>query len=108
MNAIQIESLELFILKQTSKHSMTTPNALYEALGCTVSRAFETAIFELLDDNAYVQPNDLTLSTYAIQDILDYGAEVDLDITLGFGSVLESYVVSNVGIILEMDLIELI
>ena len=109
MNKIQNEVIEEFVnLKVIQFENCTErePEALYEALDCQ-SHSLADAIIELLEDGAYIQPEDTRFSCDSIDEILEYAELVELDIMLGFGSVVESFVLSQVGFILKMDLIEL-
>ena len=61
---------------------------------------------EILEDGAYIQPEDMALDVDSIDRVLEYGKERDLTLEFGFGSVLESYVISKLEELLKVDLLE--
>jgi hypothetical protein len=109
MNRIQNEVIEEFVnikVAQFENFTEREPEALYEALDCQ-GHSLADAIIEMLANGAYIQPDDTRFSRDSIDEILEYAELVELDITLGFDSVVESFVLNSVDLILNIDLIEL-
>jgi len=104
MNKLQSLVLEQLVTRAT-RHADYKPTPLYEALDCH-ENSLEDAILEVLEDGAYIVPADMSLSLDSIERILEYGVEVDLTLEFGFGSVLESYVISQISRLIGVDLLE--
>lgn len=106
MNKIQKQLLEnhIKLMVETSEY---IPTALIEALD-TSDNLIVDDILNVLNFGAYFVPDEMVLSIDSIDVILDYAKDVKLDMTLGFGSYLESYVISELGFLLKEDLLEMI
>lgn len=104
MNKLQTNVLEALVSIKVMRADYI-PTALYEALDCS-EHSIEDAIIELLEDGAYLVPDEMALSVDSIDVILGYAKEVELTLEFGFGSVLESYVISKLDDLLGTDLLE--
>lgn len=104
MNRLQNTVLEALVSKQV-KSAEYIPIALYEALDTADSIIVED-ILDLLDRGAYVAPDEMALSVDSIDTILRYGRDKSLTMEFGFGSILESYIVSMLSELLGADLLE--
>ena len=109
MNYLQAKVLEDLIygkVKEAIENVETEiPNALYQALDCG-ENDLEDAILELLENQAYIQPDEMGLNVDSIDVILEFAKDKELSLEFGFGSVLETFVIDQVGIILDYDLLE--
>jgi len=105
MNKLQANILEGLIIRAVKNNQDVISITLLEALDCS-ENGLEDSILELLEDGSYIQPSDMTLSIGSIDNILDYTKEKKLGLEFGFSSILESYVISTISEIIEIDLLE--
>ena len=105
MNKLQLEVLENLVREKIMEMDYI-PTALYNALDSNENR-LDDDIMDLLECGAYIVPDEMILTVEDIDTVLEYGMDYELDITLGFGSVLESYVMTELSNILGVDFIEL-
>jgi hypothetical protein len=104
MNKLEKQVLEEMITRKIIRTNRI-PVALCEALDCT-ENSLEDGILTVLNDKAYIERNDLELNIDAIDTVLKYGRDKELDLEFGFSSILESYVISTISEIIEIDLLE--
>jgi hypothetical protein len=107
MNLLQQAILEKFINEQLVKNDNLITATLIQALNTTEENLLN-AIMEIIKNQAFVENDQMKLDTYEIDEIVCYGNLKKLDFTLGFSTILESYVMSTLTEILEIDLIELV
>jgi len=104
MNKLQESVLVEIVTRRVMKMNYICP-ALCEALSCTENN-LEDGIMEFLNDEAYIQDGDLRMEISNIDIVLRYAKEKDLDMSFGFSSILESFVVSGISEVINIDLLE--
>ena len=109
MNNLQQRVLEELVYSKVKEaldnKELNIPTALFEALDCSEDE-LNDAVMELLENGAYVQPDEMSLSVDSIDVMLEFALERNLTLTFGFGSVLETFVIDQISFIIDCDLIE--
>lgn len=106
MNKLQALALQEYITRQIEEYEQEDliSYTLLEALG--LEGDLVEQVLDLLDKQAYIQPDELTLSVRSIDELLEFAEFKGLSLEHGIGSILESYVMSELSLILELDLLE--
>ena len=105
MSSLSIKVLEHMVaIKVVVYKEQFDVDTLCEVLDCNHT-TLDEAIVEVLEDNAVIiDVDEFSLST--INEVLIYARNKGLDMTLGFETFVESYIVSELSDILGCDLLE--
>jgi len=111
MTKIQNEAIEQFVygrvavVEENMEHNMLY--ALCQALDCN-DYSLEDAIIDFLRNGSYMEPSDSVFTPESINTLLKFADERKLSLENGIDSIIETFVTDQIGVILEMDLIEMI
>ena len=106
MNEIEKQIIENYIYEKVREIEDQVPSVLYAVLGNAGQFSIKDEVLELIQRGRYVEPDEMIITSKEMDVLIEYAEEKHLDLSLGMKSVIETFVLDQIGIILDMELLE--